>query len=94
MSGFNPHRPVKAGASQNRQADPRGSVVSILTGPLRPVLPARGISKSAAARVSILTGPLRPVLQYHAALYHRQTSSFNPHRPVKAGASGKERTGK
>ena len=37
-------------------------VVSILTGPLRPVLLAATVAYNTWLNVSILTGPLRPVL--------------------------------
>ena len=63
--------------------------VSILTGPLRPVL-SRFLLHIIphVSRVSILTGPLRPVLSVAATRVYRpvDTPSFNPHRPVKAGA--------
>ena len=38
--------------------------------------------------VSILTGPLRPVLRAETGERGRSDTGFNPHRPVKAGASG------
>ena len=37
--------------------------------------------------VSILTGPLRPVLRGYTAINMTSRHCFNPHRPVKAGAS-------
>ena len=85
---FNPHRPVKAGASGVTRSPDITTTVSILTGPLRPVLRHLSDRWPAFFRgVSILTGPLRPVLQWCDALAGYHNHGFNPHRPVKAGAS-------
>ena len=55
---FNPHRPVKAGASKSPAVSATVPPVSILTGPLRPVLltiipikiPCSGMFQSSPAR--------------------------------------------
>ena len=62
--------------------------VSILTGPLRPVLYNLGADRGLNFRVSILTGPLRPVLYAKAA--HDSIVAYvsiltGPLRPVLSG---------
>ena len=59
---FNPHRPVKAGAINVFRKGHVIHNVSILTGPLRPVLCDIPELCERYEKVSILTGPLRPVL--------------------------------
>ena len=108
--GFNPHQPVKAGASQSDAYFTYDRGVSILTSPLRLVLLWHGSLVFTQRPVSILTSPLRLVLRpgvrrqrnahtvsiltspLRLVLRGRpRTSSlrvcFNPHQPVKAGAS-------
>ena len=63
-----------------------GGQVSILTGPLRPVLYVGDSYRRAGGMVSILTGPLRPVLLSVPPGWVVMIQGFNPHRPVKAGA--------
>ena len=60
---FNPHRPVEAGAACLPPPCRVTPLVSILTGPWRPVLHAAGALHDRHHRVSILTGPWRPVLR-------------------------------
>ena len=61
-ASFNPHQPVKAGASIRLLASARWWFVSILTSPLRLVLPGVELESSLRLYVSILTSPLRLVL--------------------------------
>ena len=62
-------------------------LVSILTDPLGPVLHAPQRDQLDAVQlVSILTDPLGPVL-LSATPHTRAHPRFNPHRPVRAGAS-------
>ena len=85
-SGFNPHQPVKAGASPPPVSGSPPRRVSILTSPLRLVLPGM-YAMTHIRTVSILTSPLRLVLRRPDRPGCSSRSGFNPHQPVKAGAS-------
>ena len=62
-------------------------IVSILTSPLRLVLQIAGPSSQVTEVVSILTSPLRLVLRVNTWAKRAGCFCFNPHQPVKAGAS-------
>ena len=63
-TSFNPHQPVKAGASLAIAHHCLAMQVSILTSPLRLVLRPSKAAMTPAEKVSILTSPLRLVLRY------------------------------
>ena len=86
--GFNPHRPFRAGATGNDRfpASSKGRFQSspALSGRCNQSMP--GIGSVQRQLVSILTGPFGPVQRAILHLLWLQ-SSFNPHRPFRAGAT-------
>ena len=61
MSGFNPHRTFRSGATYGTRYISNFNIVSILTGLLGPVQRMARMLAYLAADVSILTGLLGPV---------------------------------
>ncbi len=86
--GFNPHRPRRAGATlHNREHIPERGV-SILTGPEGPVLPQNFIAARFA--VSFQSSPAPKGRCYgNVGAGGSNNGGFNPHRPRRAGATGR-----
>ncbi len=93
VTGFNPHRPFRAGATCTGRS--RGRQAEFQSSPALSGRCNRGTRRLQAPgrRVSILTGPFGPVQPRRARGGHaaRQTG-FNPHRPFRAGATARAPT--
>ena len=86
--GFNPHPPVGAGATHFTGLWGRRQLgVSILTRPWGRVQREPSLFRDSGLRVSILTRPWGRVQRAGATHYGLMGGCFNPHPPVRAGAT-------
>ena len=86
--GFNPHPPVGAGATHFTGLWGRRQLgVSILTRPWGRVQREPSLFRDSGLRVSILTRPWGRVQRAGAPHYGLMGGCFNPHPPVRAGAT-------